>query len=166
MVTKEDAHSGKSVRLVCEDGEQIILEVPEALRRAKDAGLDLVVVAENADIPVCKLMNFGKFQYQRKRQLRDQKKKQHVHRNKEIKFHANIDPHDYDFKVGHIRAFLEKGHRVKVSLFFRGREMARRDRGMELMQNVVDDLNTLATVENEPRMVGKNVSMLLAPNKT
>lgn len=166
-MTKDDPDlRSKSVRLVDDEGNQLIVQVPEALRRAQDAGLDLVLVADNPDNPVCKLMNFGKFQYQRKRQLRDQKKKQHVHRNKEIKFHANIDPHDYNFKVEHIRQFLQKGHRVKVSLFFRGREMARRERGMELMKRVVEDLGPLASVESEAKMVGKNVSMLLAPNKT
>ena len=110
-------------------------------------------------------MNYGKHQYEKKRQLRDQRKKHHVHRNKEIKFHVNIDPHDYNFKVAHIKQFLEKGHRVKVSLFYRGRENAHREKGMELMKKVIEDIGESAHVENPPRMQGRNLAMLLSPAK-
>jgi translation initiation factor IF-3 len=156
----------KSVRLIASNNEQLgILPIAQARLRAKAVGLDLVLVSDQTTPPVCRLMNFGKHQYEKKRQLRDQRKKHHVHRNKEIKFHVNIDPHDYSFKVAHIKQFLEKGHRVKVSLFYRGRENAHREKGMELMKQVVEDIGELANVENPPRMQGRNLAMLLSPAK-
>jgi translation initiation factor IF-3 len=154
------------VRLIASNNEQLgILPIGDARIRAKAVGLDLVLVSDQTNPPVCRLMNFGKHQYEKKRQLRDQRKKHHVHRNKEIKFHVNIDPHDYKFKVEHIKQFLAKGHRVKVSLFYRGRENAHREKGMELMKQVIVDIGEFATIENPPRMVGRNLSMLLSPAK-
>jgi translation initiation factor IF-3 len=162
----EPSLENESVRLIASNNEQLgILPIGEARTRAKAVGMDLVLVSDETTPPVCRLMNFGKAQYEKKRQLREQRKKNHVHRNKEIKFHVNIDPHDYSFKVTHIKQFLDKGHRVKVSLFYRGRENAHREKGMELMKQIIVDIADLATVENPPRMVGRNLSMLLSPTK-
>lgn len=152
------------MRLIGPDNEQLgIFPSDQAQEKAVEAGMDLVLVADGAETPVCRIMNFGKFQYEQKRKMRDQKKKQATHKNKEIKFHANIDPHDYDMKVNRIVAFLEKGNRVKVSLFFRGREMTHRDLGMALMERVVEAVRTTGVVESRPRMVGRSINMFINP---
>ncbi len=122
-----------------------------------------MLVADDSDPPVCRIMNFGKYRYERKRRGREQKKKQASHKSKEIKFHANIDPHDYGIKLNHIRGFLEKGHKVKVSLFFRGREMRNTEHGMELMTKVVKDIADIGMAEAQPRRVGRNIGMYLSP---
>lgn len=140
-----------------------ILTTEQAFKAAQDAGYDLVLVADNAEPPVCRIMNFGKFVYEQNKKERDNKKKQAAHRNKEIKFKANIDEHDYLTKVGHILDFLKKGNRVKVSLQFRGREMAHRELGIQVMHRVVKDCEGSAVVELPPRLMGKSVIMQLAP---
>jgi translation initiation factor IF-3 len=109
-------------------------------------------------------MNFGKHQYEQKRKMRDQKKKQVTQKNKEIKFHANIDQHDYEIKLNRIVAFLKKGNRVKVSLFFRGREMTHREIGMQLMERVSEEIEVYGIAENRPRMIGRSIVMFLNPN--
>jgi translation initiation factor IF-3 len=140
-----------------------MVDFDAALARAAEVGLDLVVVAEQADPPVCRLMNFGKFLYEKKRREREHKKKQSTNKQKEVKFHANIDSHDFDIKVNHILAFLNKGYKVKVSLFLRGREIARRETGAEVMQRVQERVQEHCNIEQTPRMNGRNVIMYLAP---
>ena len=140
-----------------------MMAVSEAMVLAKEQGLDLVVVAERADPPVCRFMNFGKYIYEKNKQVRDQKKKHVKQKSKEIKFHPNIDQHDYMIKLNHMRKFLEHGCRVKVSLFFRGREMKNKEKGMALMERVRDHINDIGVVDSEPRLVGRNISMQIVP---
>ena len=135
----------------------------EALERAVAAGEDLVEVAGNSTPPVCRIMDYGKYMYQNSKRQRDAKKKQHQHRIKEIKFHPNIDKHDYQTKINHAFAFLGKGYKVKASIFFRGREMAHTEIGRQLMQRVVEDTAEEAVVEMSPRQTGRMISMMLAP---
>jgi translation initiation factor IF-3 len=157
---------GKQVRLIANDNEQVgIVPLDEALARAEESGLDLVEVAPNATPPVCRIMNFGKFQYTESRKQRQGRKKGQQHKLKEIKFHPNIDKHDYETKLGHAIAFLEKGYKVKVSMFFRGREMAHRELGMELMKRVCQDVAEHASIETPARMQGRSIIMFLAPGK-
>ncbi len=141
------------------------MSVDDALKLAKEKELDLVAVSEQSDPPVCRIMNFGKFVFEKKKRFREQHKKQRQasHKNKEIKFHANIDVHDYSIKMKHIRAFLEKGYKVKVSLFFRGREMRNKQKGMELMERIADEIQEIGTLDSRPRLVGRNIGMYLAP---
>ena len=157
---------GCDVRLIDTNNDQLgILPVTEALELASKQAKDLVVVAEQATPPVCRIMNFGKFIYEKNKRGRDQKKKQTrtASKTKEIKFHANIDIHDYQIKLNHIKGFLEKGHKVKASLFFRGREMKNTEKGMELMSRIGDDIVDVGSVEARPRLIGRNIHMLLAP---
>ncbi|MGL4854277.1 MAG: translation initiation factor IF-3, partial [Lentisphaeria bacterium] len=132
--------------------------------RADEAGLDLVLVAENGVPPVCRLMDFKKKQYEAKRSQRDAKKKQQAQKVKEVKFHATIDKHDFDIKVKNIRTFLDKGHKVKVSLYLRGREMGFKDQAMEIMNKVVEELNDIGTVEAAPKMINRSIHMVIANN--
>ena len=156
---------GKQVRLVSADNEQLgIVTLEKALAIAEETGYDLVAVADKADPAVCRLMNYGKYVYEKNKREREQKRKQSVQKNKEVKFHANIDPHDYQIKVTHMVDFLQKGYRVKVSLFFRGREMAHREIGMELMERITTDVAAHGAVESKPRMQGRVVSMQLTPS--
>ena len=133
------------------------------MRKAEEAALDLVEVASKADPPVCRIMDYGKFQYQESKRQREARKKQHHHKVKEIKFHPNIDTHDYGTKLQHVIAFLEKGDKVKVSMFFRGREMAHAELGMELMNRVLKDVGEVASVDAPPRRSGRVITMMLSP---
>ena len=142
-----------------------IVPVENAHVLASERGFDLVLVGENSDPPVCRIMNYGKFVYERNKRGRDQRKKsaKTANKSKEIKFHANIDPHDYKIKLNQIRGFLQKGFKVKASLFFRGREMRNKELGLDLMTRVGKDVEDVATIESAPRLVGRNVGMFLAP---
>jgi len=134
----------------------------EALKKAEDHGLDLVEVAGTADPPVCRLMDYGKHVYQQSKRQREARKSQHTVRIKEVKFHPNIDQHDYETKRGHVVAFLEKGDKVKVSMFFRGREAAHSELGMKLMQRLVAETQEVAVVDAPPRNSGRLLSMMLS----
>ena len=148
--------------IVASNSEQLgVLKLSDALRKAQSLGLDLVEVAPNADPPVCRIIDFGKFRYQLAKQ--DKEKKQASSKLKEIKFRVNIDPHDYHTKIRRSEEFLDKGNKVKVQLQFRGREMAHQELGMLLMQRVKEDLNTMAAVEMEPKLMGKSINMTLSP---
>lgn len=145
-------------------GEMVgVMPTRDALRLAIENGLDLVEVSPNADPPVCRIMDFGKYRYEesvKKKEARKQSQK-HSRAVKEVKFHANVAEHDYRTKVNHARAFLEKGHKVKVSLQFRGRENAHRELGFGLLKRVVEECDDLAVVEMAPRMVGRSAVVLL-----
>ena len=157
---------GKSVRLITHENEQMgVVSVEDALAKAKEVGLDLVAVAENSDPVVARLMDYGKYRYEQKRKMKEQKKKQKVQKNKEIKFHVNIDTHDFELKVKHILEFLEKGYKVRVSLYFRGREMAHRDMGMDLMNQVMEAVKDHALVDSPPKMTGRMIGAQLSPAK-
>ncbi len=152
------------VRCVMPDGSMAgVVPTHEALKLAKDQGLDLVEISPNADPPVCRIMDFGKFQYNESVK-RKKARKQSMASNravKEIKFHANVGEHDYDTKVQHARKFLEKGHKVKVSLQFRGRENAHRELGFEVVNRVLKDLEEISTVDMQPKLIGRNIVCML-----
>lgn len=137
------------------------MRLQDALKKAQSLGLDLVEVAPNANPPVCRIVDFGKYRYQISKQDRDRKHSQS--KLKEVKFRVNIDEHDYMTKVRHAEEFLDKGNKVKVQLQFRGRELAHKELGDELMQRVKGDLATMAQVEMEPRHIGRSINMTLAP---
>jgi translation initiation factor IF-3 len=154
------------VRLVGPDGSQIgIVSVQEALRRAQALDLDLVEVAPTANPPVCRIMDYGKFKYERDIRQKEARKHQARVEVKEMKMRPKIDPHDYGTKKGHIERFLKTGARVKVTIMFRGREMAHTELGRKLLDRLTGDLQELATVESYPKLDGRNMVMLLAPVK-
>jgi translation initiation factor IF-3 len=151
------------VRVISPDNQQLgLMHFDEALRRAEALGVDLVEVAGNVDPPVCRIMDYGKHVYQSSKRQRDARKNQHLIRIKEIKFHPNIDQHDYQTKRNHVVAFLEKGDKVKVSMFFRGREAAHSELGMQLMQRLMADTQDIAVVDAPPRNSGRLLSMMLS----
>ena len=150
--------------MVADDGAQVgIIPTSEALRMAQEKGLDLVEVAPNADPPVCRIMDFGRFKYQQQKKLQEARKKQSTVQIKEIKVRPKTDEHDYQTKLKHIRRFLEDGDRCKVTVFFRGREIVHKNRGQDILTRVVADLGDMAKVEQEPRTEGRMMTMLLAP---
>ncbi|MEA4858472.1 MAG: translation initiation factor IF-3 [Solidesulfovibrio sp.] len=154
----------REVRVIADDGAQVgIIPTSEALRMAQEKGLDLVEVAPNADPPVCRIMDFGRFKYQQQKKLQEARKKATTVQLKEIKVRPKTDEHDYQTKLKHIRRFLEEGDRCKVTVFFRGREIVHKDRGQVILARVVVDLGELAKVEQEPRTEGRMMTMLLAP---
>ena len=154
----------REVHLIDKDGaNRGTVATAEAVRLAQEAGLDLVEIAPNATPPVCKLMDYGKFKYQEQKKAAEARKKQKVVEVKEIKFRPMIDDHDYDVKMRSMLRFFEEGDKVKVTLRFRGREMAHQELGYELLTRVKDDTGKLAKVEQEPRMEGRQMVMVLAP---
>ena len=143
-------------------GEQLgVMKLSDAIRRAQEMGLDLVEVAANATPPVCRIVDFGKFKYEAAKQEKD--KKHSGSKLKEIKFRVNCAEHDYVTKMRHAEEFLDKGNKVRIQLQFRGREMAHQELGMALMVRVRTDLVNMANVETEPKLMGKSVTMTLAP---
>jgi translation initiation factor IF-3 len=154
------------VRLVGADGSQIgIVSTQDALRQAQDLDLDLVEVAPQASPPVARIMDYGKFKYERDIRQKEARKKQARIEVKEIKFRPKIDPHDYATKKGHVERFLRTGARVKVTIMFRGREMARTELGRKILDRLVADLADQAVVEAHPKQDGRNMVMVLAPSK-
>ena len=135
----------------------------EALAMASDVGLDLVEVAPNADPPVCKILDFGKYKYEEQKKKNEARKKQKIIEVKEIKLRPSIDDHDYDVKVRSMLKFIEEGDKVKVTMRFRGRELAHQELGMDVLVRVKDDLDEIAKVEQMPRMEGRQMTMVIAP---
>ncbi len=135
----------------------------KAMQLAADAGLDLVEISPNANPPVCKIMDFGKFKYEQQKRESEARKKQKVIEVKEVKFRPNTDTHDYDVKMKNVFKFLEKGDKVKVTLRFRGREMAHQNLGRELLERVAEDIKELGKVENMPKMEGRQMIMMIGP---
>jgi translation initiation factor IF-3 len=153
-----------NVRLVGVDGEMIgIVTTREALAAAEEAGFDLVEISPNADPPVCKLLDFGKFKYEQQKKKNEARKKQKIIEVKEIKLRPNIDDHDYDVKMRAATGFLDEGDKVKVTMRFRGREMMHQDLGMNVLMRVKDQLDPLAKVEQTPQLEGRQMTMVLAP---
>lgn len=136
----------------------------DAVRLAAERGFDLVEVAPNAEPPVCKMMDYGKFRYEQKKKQQEAKKKQTTIQLKEIKFRPKTDEHDFLTKVRHIRRFLEGGDRVKATVFFRGREIVHKDRGAEILQRVVEALQDIARIDQEPVFEGRTMNLILAPH--
>lgn len=152
------------VLLIDDQGVKVgVIPVREALALADERELDLVEVAPQARPPVCRIMDYGKYRFMQQKRDKDTRKKQKTQSVKEMKMRPKIDVHDYDFKVKAIKNFLQAGHRVKVSIFFRGREMAFQDKGREVLNRVVADCNELGKVDSTPRMEGRYMRMMLAP---
>jgi translation initiation factor IF-3 len=140
-----------------------VLPTREALWRAREAGLDLVEISPNADPPVCKILDFGKYKYEQQKKKNEARKKQKVVEIKEIKIRPNIDDHDYDVKMRQAKNFIGEGDKVKVTLRFRGRELAHVDLGMKVLERVKGELDEIAKVEQMPRMENRQMIMVLAP---
>lgn len=151
------------VRLIDADGEQVgVVPTEEALKRAEEVELDLVEVAPNADPPVCRLMDYGKYIY---RLSKEQKQKQHQTQLKEVKFRPKIDDHDYEFKRNHIERFLKQGDMVKATIMFRGREVVHPELGERILDRIVEELGELCRIEKPPSMEGRQMVMILTPKR-
>jgi len=154
----------RQVRVIGEDGEQLgVLDTSEGLKLAKEKSLDLVEVAPNAAPPVCRVMDFSKYKYDQEKKERLARKKQKVVHLKEIKLKPNIEEHDYQTKLHHLKRFLKRGDKTKISLRFRGREMTHVDIGRNLMSRLMKDLSELAEAEKLPTLEGKLMIMIMAP---
>ena len=152
------------VRLVREDGSMVgVVTTREAINMAADAGLDLVEVSPNAEPPVCKILDLGKFKYEEQKRKNEARKKQKVIEVKEIKLRPGIDTHDYDVKMRSVHRFLEEGDKVKVTMRFRGREMAHQELGVKVLDKVKADLDAVAKVESQPKMEGRQMIMVISP---
>ena len=156
----------KTVRLIDESNNQIgIVERYEAINKAREAGLDLVEVAPTSEPPVCRIMDYGKYLYQQKRKMREAHKKSQHHTStlKEIRLRPETDKHDLDIKLKHAREFLEKGHKVQFTMFFRGRQMLHKDRGYEMFNQITESMNDLAKVEQPSKFTHRRMTPLLVP---
>jgi translation initiation factor IF-3 len=154
------------IRVISNDGEQLgIMTVPEAISRAIAAGFDLVEISPNADPPVCRIMDYGKFKYEKSKKLKEAKKKQHVMHLKEIKLHPKTEEHDFKFKMDHARKFCIKGDRVKITIVFRGREISHIDFGAKMMEKAAVEIGDLAHMEMSPKMEGRNLIAIFVPDK-
>ncbi|MEA3285622.1 MAG: translation initiation factor IF-3 [Synergistota bacterium] len=156
--------TAREVLVIDDQGGKLgVLPINEALDLSAGKELDLVEVAPGAKPPVCRILDYGKFRYQQQKREKDARKKQKTQTLKEMKMRPKIDEHDYNFKTKAIRSFLENGHRVKVSIFFRGREMAFLDRGKEVLDRVAKDCEDLGKMEGFPRMEGRYMRMMMTP---
>jgi len=152
------------VRLIDASGDNRgVVPIREALRLAEEAGLDLCEISPNADPPVAKILDFGKYKYEAQKKAAEARKKQKVIEIKEVKLRPGIDVHDYGVKMKAMHRFLEEGDKVKVTLRFRGREMAHQELGMKVLERVREDLNEFAKVEQTPKMEGRQMTMVMAP---
>jgi translation initiation factor IF-3 len=154
------------IRLLDEDGEMIgVVSVAEGIRRAQEAGLDLVEISPNAEPPVCKVLDFGKYKYTQQKKAHEARRKQKVIALKEIKLRPTIDKHDLEVKMRNIVKFLEEGDKVKLTLRFRGREMSHQELGKKLLDRVREELGELIKVEHHPTLEGRQMIMIVAPAK-
>ncbi len=154
----------KEVRVIDPDGNQVgIVPTYKALATAGDFGLDLVEISPNANPPVCKIMDYGRYKYELTKKQQEAKKKQSTFQVKEIKVRPKTGEHDLQVKMGHIQRFLEKKNKVKVTVLFRGREITLSDRGRELLKRIAEDLDEIASVEQFPKFEGRTIMMVLAP---
>ncbi|TYB87908.1 translation initiation factor IF-3 [Oceaniovalibus sp. ACAM 378] len=161
-----DRIRGSDIRLIGAEGENIGVVTPErGMALAQAVGLDLVEISPNASPPVVKIMDFGKFKYETQKRESEARKKQKTIEIKEVKFRPNTDTHDYDVKMRNVYKFLEGGDKVKVTLRFRGREMAHQNLGRELLERVAEDTKEIGKVENFPKMEGRQMVMLIGPLK-
>ncbi|MGD2097464.1 MAG: translation initiation factor IF-3 [Desulfobacterales bacterium] len=154
----------KEVRLIDSEGEQVgIIPIKEALDAAAEAGLDLVEVSPNANPPVCKIMDYGRYRYEQTKKKQEAKKKQSTFQLKEIKVRPKTGEHDLQVKIGHIRKFIGKKDKVKVSVIFRGREITLSELGKSVLQKIIDETEEIAMVEQEPKFEGRILVMVLSP---
>lgn len=152
------------VRLVDEEGNQVgVVEIGKALFMAAERGLDVVEVSPNSKPPVCRIMDYSKYKYEQEKKRKLAKKKQHVTHIKEVRFKCQIEEHDYQVKLKHIKEFLEKKDKVRVSLRFRGRENAHKELGMELLNRIANDVSALGEMESSPKTMGRSMTMTLSP---
>jgi translation initiation factor IF-3 len=155
---------GREIRVIDAEGGQLgIMSALDALRLAEEQGLDLVEVAPDAKPPVCRIMDYGKYKYQQSKRLQQAKKRQKVISVKEIKLRPKTEEHDYQFKTQHVRRFLQDGHKTKVTVVFRGREIAHTNLGLRMLDRIVTDMEDVGTVEQTPRQEGRNMTMVLSP---
>ena len=153
-----------NVRVIGEGGVQLgILPIAQALALAKGEGLDLVEVAPQLDPPVCRIMDYGKFRYQQTKKIHEAKKRRTIIQVKEVKIRPKTEEHDYQFKLRNIRKFLEKKNKTKVSLMFRGREIQYQDAARKILNRITEETKDLAVVEQEPKLEGRNMTMILGP---
>ena len=161
-----DEINTRACRLIDENGDQLgLFDVRDAQRLADERGMDLVEIAAQANPPVCRIMDFRKFVYEEKRREKASRKNQSRIEVKEMKFRPKIDVGDYETKKGHVVRFLRKGNRVKITIMFRGREMAHPDQGLKVLDRLADDLKDVATVDQKPKMEGRNMHMTISPIK-
>ena len=154
------------IRLIDQDGENAGVVTPEtAIEMAEEVGLDLVEISPGANPPVCKIMDFGRFKYEQQKKAVEAKKKQKIIDIKEVKFRPNIDTHDYDVKMRSVTKFLGDGDKVKVTLRFRGREMAHQELGRDLLQRISGDIEEVGKIESMPKMEGRQMTMVVAPQR-
>ena len=154
----------ENVRVVGVDGEMIgVISVDEGIELASNAGFDLVEVSPNANPPVCKILDYGKYKYEEQKRRNEARKKQKIIEVKEIKLRPNIDQHDYQVKMKAVRKFIDGGDKVKITLRFRGREMAHVELGTDLLSRVQEDIDDFAKIESMPKMEGRQMTMILAP---
>jgi translation initiation factor IF-3 len=154
------------VRVVAEDGEEFgVMDTRDAIRAARDRGMDLVEVAPNAEPPVCKIIDYGKFQYLAKKKANEAKKKQVVITVKEVKFRPGTDEHDYSYRMKHAREWLTEGDKVKATIWFRGREMTHRELGARILEKLEKDLADISEVEMRPRMEGNQMFTIFGPKR-
>ena len=155
------------VRLVSAEGSQIgIVQTPDALRQAKDEGLDLVEINPKANPPVCKIMDFGKYKYEEKKKTQEIRRAQVVVETKEIKLRPAIDKHDLDIKLTQIKGFLQEQNKVKITVRFKGREVMHSQLGLDLLTSIINDVANIAVVESRPLLEGKMMTLMLAPAKS
>ncbi|MBI1895226.1 MAG: translation initiation factor IF-3 [Acidobacteria bacterium] len=155
----------REVRAVFPDGSVQIMSTQDAIRKAQELGLDLILIAPTAEPPVAKAMDYGQWQYETKKKQHEAKKKQHIIQVKELKFRPNTDDHDYEFKKNHAVRFLSEGNRVKAIVQFRGREIAHVDLGRKLLLRFADDVKEHGQVEGQPRLEGRNAHVIISPLK-
>ncbi len=157
---------GSDIRLIGADGENVGVVSPEkALLMAEEAGLDLVEISPNATPPVCKIMDFGKFKFETQKREAEARRKQKVIEIKEIKFRPGTDTHDYEVKMRSVQKFLEGGDKVKITLRFRGREMAHMELGRQLLEKIAEDTKDFGKIENMPKLEGRQMVMMIGPSK-
>lgn len=155
----------KTVRVVDPDGQHGIYPIREAIAMAESKGMDLVEISPNAEPPVCKITDFGKYRYELTKKEKIAKKKQAVMVVKEVRFHINTDVHDFDFKTKHAIRFLEEGNKVKGSVYFKGREITYQDQGREILDRFISRLDDFGKVEQEPKMEGRSMTVMISPEK-
>jgi len=156
-----------SVRVIDEDGEQLgVMDVRDAVQKAREMGVDLVEIAPNAKPPVCRIIDYGKFLYEEKKKTAEAKKKQVTVAVKELKFRPGTDDHDYDYRMKHAREWLGEGDKVRAAIAFRGREMTHRELGSKILKRLTADLADIADVEVFPKMEGYQMFTILVPKKT
>ena len=154
------------MRVVFPNGQTIVMPTSEGIRRAREIGLDLVLVSANARPPVAKIIDYGEYSYLEKKKKNEAKKKQHRIEVKEVKFRPNTDRHDYDFKKNHALRFLREGNKVKATIFFRGREITHPKIGERILLELANDVSELGSPETRPRMEGRTMTMMIGPRKS